>query len=300
MRVLIAGRDGRVGSELVRAVDGIAEVIAPSRRKLDLTDEDAIIGAVRQHAPDLIINTSACGVGAEPDADTMLSVHAHAPRVFAEEADRLGIPLVHYSTDHLFDGTKDSPYVEDDDPSPEDVFGRAQLLGERAILRSGAPVLLIRVAWVYRIRDLTAETSYTGAQTVATPQTGSPTWGRHVAAATLQTLQALVGARGIGRDRLASALRERGGVLHMAAEGWTDQVGFSSAVANLATEEGAVPPLGTPKTPESRANGAPGRRNRRFDTSKLERDFGVRIPMWESGLREAWAQLVGQGSPQSV
>ncbi len=301
MRVLIAGRDGRVGSELVRQFDGIADVIAPVRRDLDLTDADAIISAVRQHAPDLIINTAACGVGAESDPDTTLAVHAHAPRVIAEEANRLGIPLVHYSTDHLFDGTKETPYVEDDAPSPANVFGRAQLLGERAMLRSGAPVLLLRVAWIYRVRDLTAEASYGGAQTVATPQKGSPTWGRDVAAATLQSLSALVGARGLGRDRLASALRERGGVFHMAGEGWTDSIGFSSMIASLASDlGGAVPLLEIPTIPDLPTHESLGCRNRQLDATKLARDFGVRLPTWESALREAWTQLEGQGAPHSV
>jgi len=287
---------------LVTQFDPLAQVVAPSGRDLDLTDADAIVRTIRTCAPDLIINTAACGVMPDADPDMALSLYSHAPRVLAEEAERLAVPFVHYSTDRLFDGTKKTPYVyaEEEHPSPRDVVGRAQLLGERAVLGSGAPFLLLRVAWVYGLGDLTSERVFGDAPSVWAAQTGSPTWGRHVAAATLRMLEALVDSREFERDRLASALSEQGGVFHVAAEGQTDERGFIDAVARLSAddERGAhwvhekVEGLEEPSSPAAGPK-AP-RRNRQLDTSKLARELGIRLPTWEAGLLESWTELAAQ------
>ena len=148
MRVLLTGRSGQLGAELERLLDG---VVATDRATLNLEDNDAIRGRVREVRPQVIVNAAAYTAvdRAESERELSMQVNAVAPGVLAEEAKRAGALLVHYSTDYVFDGGKRSPYTEDDAPNPLSHYARSKLEGERAVAASGCRHLIVRTSWVY-------------------------------------------------------------------------------------------------------------------------------------------------------
>ena len=149
-RFLVTGSNGQVGFELRRSLAPLGEVIALDRAACDLTQPDALRQLVREHRPDVIVNSAAYTAvdKAESDADTAFAVNGTAVGVLAEEARALGSLLVHYSTDYVFDGTKASPYIESDTANPQCVYGKSKLAGEQAIAASGAAALVLRTCWV--------------------------------------------------------------------------------------------------------------------------------------------------------
>ena len=153
-RILLTGSSGQVGFELLRCLAGIGQIIAPDRQELDLADPEAIRRAVRAAQPDLIINAAAYTAVDEAEAQgpIALAVNATAPGILAEESQRVGAALIHYSTDYVFDGSKREPYTEEDAPRPISVYGRTKLAGEQAIEALGAPHLILRTSWVYGAR----------------------------------------------------------------------------------------------------------------------------------------------------
>jgi dTDP-4-dehydrorhamnose reductase len=151
LKILLTGRDGQVGSELARLLPALGELVATSRKELDLGDADAIRRVVRDAKPRLIVNAAAYTAvdKAEAEPELALRVNGIAPGVLAGEAKRHGALLVHYSTDYVFDGSKRSPYAEDDAPRPLSVYGRSKLDGEARIRAAGCRHLILRTSWVY-------------------------------------------------------------------------------------------------------------------------------------------------------
>src|SRR5512143_3161067 len=137
-KILLTGKNGQVGWELQRALASFGDIVALDADEMDLADPAAIRRTVREIDPDLIINPAAYTAvdKAESEPDLALAVNGTAPGILAEEARRLGAVLVHYSTDYVFDGNKAQPYVEDDAPNPQSVYGRTKLLGDLAVRAS--------------------------------------------------------------------------------------------------------------------------------------------------------------------
>ena len=185
MNVLLTGRNGQVGSELGTILQ---PAVATDRAGLDLADPDAIRRLVREHKPDMIVNAAAYTAvdKAEEEPELAWRVNAVAPGVLAEEAKRLGALLVHFSTDYIFDGAKQSPYVEDDAPHPLGVYGRTKLEGEARIRACGCRHLIVRTAWVYGrganfVRAILRQADKGAPLRVVDDQFGAPTWARDIA-----------------------------------------------------------------------------------------------------------------------
>jgi dTDP-4-dehydrorhamnose reductase len=151
VRILLTGRNGQVGWELERTLQSHGTVIATDRTTMDLADDDAIRRVVREARPQIIVNAAAYTAvdKAESEQDLAMRINGVAPGIMAEEAKRLGALLVHYSTDYVFDGSKRSPYTEDDAPNPLSTYGRTKLEGENRIRDSGCRHLILRTSWVY-------------------------------------------------------------------------------------------------------------------------------------------------------
>jgi dTDP-4-dehydrorhamnose reductase len=168
-------------------------VVATDRSALDLADPNAIRNAVRDAKPGVIVNSAAYTAvdKAETEEPTAMRINGEAPGVLAEEATRLGALLVHYSTDYVFDGKKDRPYVEDDAPAPMGAYGRTKLEGEKRIRASRCRHLIVRTAWVYGqggnfVRAILRQASEGNALRVVNDQFGAPTWARDIAEVTAQ------------------------------------------------------------------------------------------------------------------
>src|SRR5258708_7372183 len=149
--ILLTGKTGKLGSELLRSLRRFGYVFAADRNELDLRAPEPIGLVMRDVKPQLVINAAAYTAvdAAETDEAGALAVNAEGPQVLALEAKKVGAPLIHFSTDYVFDGSKNIPYVESDSPNPLNAYGRTKLAGEEAIRNSGADHLIFRTSWVY-------------------------------------------------------------------------------------------------------------------------------------------------------
>jgi len=282
-RVLLIGKIGQVGWELRRTLAPMAEVVSVDFPDIDLTQADSIRRWVRDTAPQIVINAAAFTAvdKAESAPDQATLINAVAPGVMAEETKRLGGLLVHYSTDYVFDGTKATPYEEQDAPNPLGVYGRSKLAGDQAIQAVGVSHLIFRLCWVYGARGqnflltmmrLARERERLR---VVQDQFGAPTWSRSIADATALALQQTVLARDLGAFS---------GLYHLAASGQTSWHGFAQRIVELMPAEGrrclAVDAITTAEYP------TPAKRPAYsvMSCAKLERVFGLRLPDWEASL----------------
>jgi dTDP-4-dehydrorhamnose reductase len=282
--ILLTGVNGQVGFELARTLQGLGRVVAVDRAGLDLGDLDQIRRVVREVKPSLIVNPAAYTAvdKAESDVDAAMRANGEAPGVLAEEAKRLNAALVHYSTDYVFDGTKDGAYVEDDAVNPQNIYGKSKLAGEQAIAASGCDHLIFRTSWVYgaRGKNFLLTMLRLGAErdelSVVADQIGAPTWSVTIAALTANVLaQSMSGAD----DWWA----EKSGVYHLTASGSTSWHGFAQAIFDISDlpkkpNVKAIPASSYP-TPAARPA------NSRMSNDKLASTFGVRAPDWQDALR---------------
>ena len=287
LKILISGKTGQVALELQKQLAGLGELIVLGRDELDLTQPEQIRQQVRAHTPDLIINAAAHTAvdKAESEPELAFAINATAPGVFAEEAAALGIPLIHYSTDYVFDGTKPAPYTEDDTPHPLGVYGQSKLAGERAIAATGAQHLILRTSWVYSahgknflltMQRLLQERPELG---VVADQIGAPTWAGTIARST----RALI-------ERWQSGQAGAWGVYHLTAQGETSWFGFTQAIAEPLIAAGK--PCATLKPIPASAYPTPAARpqNSRLDCSRLDREWAVTQPDWHTALGECVAE----------
>ncbi|PZW95443.1 dTDP-4-dehydrorhamnose reductase [Pseudomonas sp. 478] len=287
MRVLISGQHGQVSRELQRRLGGVGELIVLGRDQLDLAQPEQIRQQVQKIRPDLIINAAAHTAVdlAESEPETAFAINAVAPGIFAEEALMLGIPLIHYSTDYVFDGKKVGPYNEDDTPNPLGVYGKSKLAGERAIIEVQGKHLILRTSWVYSTYGrnflLTMQRLLQERPEVriVADQIGAPTWAGTIANSTL----ALV-------ERWQTGEAVTWGTYHLTAQGKTSWFGFAQAIGEALRQQGKpcanllpIPSSDYP-TPAARPL------NSCLDCSRLQREWGVRQPDWQIALRECLAE----------
>jgi dTDP-4-dehydrorhamnose reductase len=287
LKILITGRHGQVSRALQQQLQGVGELIVLGSDQLDLADADQIRRQIRTHRPDLIINAAAHTAvdQAESEPDAAFAINAIAPGVLAEEAKALGIPLIHYSTDYVFDGSKPAPYTEADTPNPLGVYGQSKLAGEQAIAAVGGEYLILRTSWVYSnhgknflltMQRLLQEKPQ---MRIVADQIGAPTWAGTIAAST----RALI-------ERWRAGEAGEWGVYHLSAQGETSWFGFAQAIGeHLRTEGKACAEL---QAIPSSAYPTPARRplNSRLDCSRLQQQWHVSQPQWQDALRECLAQ----------
>lgn len=283
--ILVTGVNGQVGFELLRSLQALGRVVPCDRAMLDLSDLERVRAVFRDVKPALIVNPAAHTAvdKAETDIDMARRLNADVPRVLAEEAARSGAALIHYSTDYVFDGTKDGAYVETDATNPQNVYGLTKLEGEQAIAAAGCAHLILRTSWVYgrRGKNFLLTMLKLGAERpelrVVADQIGAPTWARTIAEAT-----ANIAAQGLGARDL-DWWTARSGVYHFSAAGETSWHGFASAIFDIAMGERAPKVLPIPASDYP----VPAKRpaNSRMALGKLADTFGVWMPAWDDALR---------------
>jgi dTDP-4-dehydrorhamnose reductase len=289
MKLLLLGGKGQVGRELSRTLAPLGEVQALDRSGADLADLERLRAVVRSAAPSVIVNAAGYTDvdGAETERDLAFRVNADAPAILAEEAARSSALLVHFSTDYVFDGNIDRPYVEDDPTSPLNVYGASKLAGDEAILSSNADAFVFRISWVYakrgrnfprKIQELALERDEVK---VVSDQHGSPTWARSIARATTQVIKQWVAARHEGRPEPPL------GLYHMTAPDYTTWYGFAQAIVNeIEFPAGKSPPVLTAISSSEYPTSTRRPRWSVLDSSKLSRTFGLTLPSWREQLAE--------------
>jgi dTDP-4-dehydrorhamnose reductase len=291
MRILITGGAGQVGWELCRALAVHGEILAPARNELDLASADSIVSAVRAFAPELIVNAAAYTAvdRAELEAELAAKVNGDAPRIMAEEAARLGSGIVHFSTDYVFDGTKNEPYVEDDEASPINVYGRTKLAGERGVAGATPAHLILRTSWVYGPRGrnflLTALRLARERKElkVVNDQYGAPTPARLIAEATACIVAHLSRRAHLNAERL----EDIGGTYHLTSAGRTTWYDFAREILQRRQDASKVVPITTAEYPSL----AQRPRNCVLENGKLRQAFGIELPDWKTGLRLCLEEL---------
>jgi dTDP-4-dehydrorhamnose reductase len=310
-KILLTGKNGQVGHGLHDLLPRLGEVVALDRQRLDLSHTDEIRRVVREIHPDLIVNAAAYTAvdQAEKEESLAEAINARAPAILAEEAKRIGAAIVHYSTDYVFDGTKNSPYEEGDRTNPLNAYGRTKLAGEQAIRDSGTHHLIFRTAWVYSTRGRNFLLTILRLATerdelrIVNDQFGAPTWSHEIASASAQVLQRI-----LERKEKSSAWDELSGTYHMTAAGETTWFEFARAILDEAQMQ-ADTQLGTPSSWFAAAMSGkplvtrkmvpittsdyptPARRPSYsvLSNSRLAQMFGVKLAGWRTQLHRACA-----------
>lgn len=293
MKILLLGKNGQVGWELQRALSILGELVCMDSDSVDFKRPSELRKTVREIKAGVIVNAAAYTAvdKAEAEPEKARAINAVAVNVLAEEADRLGAWLVHYSTDYVFDGTKATPYREDDEPAPLSVYGSTKLEGEQAIRSHLKRHLIFRTSWVYGAHGGNfAKTILRLARErdelrIVADQHGAPTSAELLADVTALALH----------DVIRDPESNKAGIYHLVAGGETTWHAYAQAVIRLATDNGVrlkttaerVHPIKTQDYP------LPARRpaNSRLDTQKLQSTFNLHLPHWHAHLARVVHEL---------
>ena len=294
MRILLTGARGQVGTDLLPLLQQQGEVVAVDRAECDLSSVDAIKKLVAKIQPSVIVNSAAYTAvnEAEADAELAYAINSTAPATLAAEARKLDAMFVHYSTDYVFDGSKQGAYTEIDEPAPLNVYGASKLAGERAVTAAGGRFLVLRTSWVYgangnnfllTIRRLAREREELK---IVDDQVGGPTSSIQLAQAT---------------DRLVrqySQLPESEfpfGLYHTTASGGVSWCGFAQAiVAALRESETFKLQQILPISSSDYSTPACRPLNSVLCNDKFEQTFGFKLTSWQAGLAEVVLEIVSR------
>ncbi len=289
MRLAVTGKNGQVVSALQALAGPDLEIVALGRPELDLARPDTVFKALREAKPDVVVSAAAYTAvdKAESEPDIALAVNRDGAKAVARAANDIGVPVIHISTDYVFDGTKTTAYVENDPTGPASVYGRSKLEGEQAVSESTDNYAVLRTAWVYSeygsnfVKTMLRLSESRDEINVVADQFGCPTSANDIAIAIVSI------AKRLATDPSAH-LR---GVFHMSGTGETNWAGFAKQIFAFSAKNGGksivVNDITTAQYP------TPARRptNSRLDCCKLEEVYGIRLPEWQTSTRAVMAAL---------
>jgi dTDP-4-dehydrorhamnose reductase len=287
MRILVTGVTGQVGGALVARLPPSATVLAADRGVLDLAQPQTIGETLDRLMPDIIFNPAAYTAvdKAEDEAALAHCINAEAPGAMARWAKARDVPLIHFSTDYVFDGSGERPWREDDAPGPLSVYGATKLAGETEIRDAGGAFLIVRTSWVYAaegknfLRTIARLAGERAELRIVADQIGAPTSAALIG-------DVVAGMLSEGLETLRELCAGAGGLVHLAASGETSWFGFAEAIvdglkardAALAVER--IVPIATDDYPTK----AQRPQNSRLDCGRLQHVFGVTPPAWQIAL----------------
>ena len=296
MTVLVFGGNGQVGQELLRALAPLGTVVATTRSGLlpdgtacevaDFNQPDALAALLDRVSPDFVVNAAAYTAvdKAEQEAEAAFRANAESPGLIARWCAEHGVPLVHYSTDYVFDGTGSAPYREDEPTAPLGVYGTSKRDGEAAVRAAGGRHLIFRTAWVYAshganfLRTMLRVGAERDQLRVVGDQIGTPTPAALIA------------------DVTALALQHEGnlsGTWHLTASGQTSWHGFAETIFAQAQQAGVLAKVPTVDAIPSSEYPTPAKRPAWsvLDNRKLQQDFGIELPTWQDGLKRVMGEI---------
>ncbi len=287
MKILLFGKNGQVGWELNRSLQPLGEIIALDIEEVDFSEPESLRQIVQDISPDIICNAVAYTAvdKAEEKEELALKINGIAPGVLAEEALKLDALLVHYSTDYVFDGTKETPYVETDKPNPINAYGRTKLAGEVTVQSSGCDYLIFRTSWVYASRahnfmlTMLKLAQEREELSIVGDQIGAPTSARLIADTTVLCVHQAY------KEKIEGAFSSD--LYHLTNSGHTSWYGFTEEIINVASKSlkmqltikniKKISTFDYP-TPATRPM------NSRLAMTKAESVFTVKIPDWKNSL----------------
>jgi dTDP-4-dehydrorhamnose reductase len=290
MKILLIGVTGQVGHHLKPILEARGwEVVAPTRETLDLSDPDSIARTIQEIKPQLIINPAAYTAvdKAESEPELAMAINGIAPGIFGEQAKILGIPLIHYSTDYVFDGTKRGPndelvpYSEEDIPNPINVYGKTKLAGEKAIQASGCQHLILRTSWVYSMHGknflltMLRLAKERDELKIVDDQWGAPTWAGWIAEATTE----LIAERNQSQPL---------GIFNFVNSGVTTWRGFAQEIFSQAKQLGLLDRAPMVHGISTQEYPTPAKRpaNSSLRTASLIKTIGLHETAWQKSLTQ--------------
>ena len=290
MKVLIFGKKGQVAWELQKALSDLPSKKFLSSEEVNFLNPESIVKAIQDFQPTHIINASAYTAvdKAEIEPESAMMINAKAVGIISETAKKVGSTVIHYSTDYIFDGKKDKPYVEEDIPSPLNMYGKSKLQGEKNLQQSGLSYIILRVSWVYGnhgnnfCKTMLKLGKEKEELKIVSDQIGTPTWSRNIANTTSLIL----------RDK---DLTEKAGVYHFTDAGETSWYEFAKKIFHI--EEGLHPgryknlksilPI---KTSDYKSS-AQRPLNSRMNTDKIKKVFGIKTEKWDESLKKVLQEV---------
>jgi dTDP-4-dehydrorhamnose reductase len=287
MRILLTGVSGQVGGALCPLLAARGTIIAPSSSEFDLSKPETLTDRLKELRPDLIVNPAAYTAvdRAEEQCELAFLVNAKGPEVIAQWAAKHCVPLVHFSTDYVFDGFGDAPRREDSPTGPTSVYGASKLAGDMAIMAAGGPHLIVRTSWVYAakgtnfLRTIARLACERKELRIVADQVGAPTTARAIGNALADIVLPNLA-------NLNDLFARRGGVVNLACAGETSWHEFAGAIVDGLRDRGVelqvetVVPIATADFPTKAKRPS----NSRLDLSRLRDEFGVVMPDWRDAL----------------
>jgi len=285
MKILLFGKNGQVGWELSRSLQPLGEVITLDRKKADFSNPESLRGIVQSIKPDVIVNAVAYTAvdKAEQEESLATIINGVAVGVLAEEAKSINALLIHYSTDYVFDGSKATPYSEEDQPNPINAYGRSKLVGEEIVRKTGCRHLIFRASWVYAAHGnnfaktmlkLAAERDELK---VVADQFGAPTSAELIADVTALTLHRII-TNPVLSEKIS-------GIYHLTASGKTSWHGFARLILESSIKNGRNLQISPEQVGEIMTVDypLPAKRptNSCLVTDKLQLTFGLLLPAWQ-------------------
>ena len=286
MKLLVTGRTGQIARSLLDLANEEIAIVACGRPELDIVDRAAIDRAIAAHRPDVVVSAGAYTAvdQAESDEATAFAVNRDGAGNVAAAAVAAGLPLIHISTDYVFDGAKPTPYIETDKTAPQGVYGVSKLAGEEAVLAALPGAVVLRTAWVFSfygnnfLKTMLRLAHGRDLVRVVVDQCGNPTYAPDIAAGIVAV------ARRIVSEPVSSADTRPRGVFHMTAAGEANWAGFADEIFKQSKDRGGpfarVEPITTAEYPTPAKRPA----NSRLDCSHFITAFNHKIPHWQDGV----------------
>ena len=293
MKILLTGKDGQVGFALHKKLASLGEVIATNRDMLDLTNPQAIRAFIDQTQPDIIINPAAYTQVDKAESDKLLAhqINAVAPQVLTDKASELDIPIIHFSTDYVFDGLKHEPYLETDKVNPQSVYGKTKWEGEEAV-RQHKKHIIFRTRWVFSsygqnfLKTILKLIQEKTSLNVVSDQIGTPTSSEVLADVTYKIVKAIF------NDPHFKDF----GTYHMTLDNETNWYRYACFITDEAKRLGLqtlmtskdIKPISSDAYPTL----AKRPMNSRLDTTKIKKTFMLELPDWEEEVKRILKALV--------